>query len=335
MKLGYARVSTEDQNFDIQRGRLSQAGCEMMFEEKISGTARGRPELERLMAHLRKDDVLVVARLDRLARSTIDLLHIAERIKEKQAGLQSLDEPWADTTSPSGVMIMTVFAGIAQFERSLILKRTDEGRKAARARGVAFGRPKKMRPDQAELARQLVLDGKSISAIARTFNVHPATIYRCIEPNGSLMTLFCSAQPHDPHPGRARDRRRRPSGRSGQDARLLAQRRAARDQQRGAGRASLEWWPLGMCASYGRLNQHPLHLVQGHVVGPPIIELGGAGRTMVRHRRGRLQGAAVLQIGGDPGRAERMVADRRADLGRRRAPTHHRERIGLGQGGIA
>ncbi len=131
-------------------------------------------------------DVLVVARLDRLARSTIDLLHIAERIKEKQAGLQSLDEPWADTTSPSGVMIMTVFAGIAQFERSLILKRTDEGRKAALARGVTFGRPKKMRPDQAELARQLVLDGKSISAVARTFNVHPATIYRCIEPNGSL-----------------------------------------------------------------------------------------------------------------------------------------------------
>lgn len=185
-KLGYARVSTEDQNLEIQRGRLSEAGCEMMFEEKISGAARGRPELEKLMGHLRKDDVLVVARLDRLARSTIELLHIAERIKEKQAGLQSLDEPWADTTSPSGVMIMTVFAGIAQFERTLILSRTEEGRKAAMARGVSFGRPKKMRPDQAELARQLVLEGKSISAVARTFNVHPATIYRCIEPNSAL-----------------------------------------------------------------------------------------------------------------------------------------------------
>jgi DNA invertase Pin-like site-specific DNA recombinase len=189
MKLGYARVSTEDQNLEIQRGRLSEAGCEMMFEEKISGAARGRPELEKLMGHLRKDDVLVIARLDRLARSTIDLLHIAERIKEKQAGLQSLDEPWADTTSPSGVMIMTVFAGIAQFERSLILRRTDEGRKAAMSRGVAFGRPKKMRPDQAELARQLVLEGKSISAVARTFNVHPATIYRCIEPNGGRLKI--------------------------------------------------------------------------------------------------------------------------------------------------
>lgn len=137
-------------------------------------------------ADLRKDDILVVSRLDRLARSTIELLHIAERIKETQTGLQSLDEPWADTTSPSVMMIMTVFAGIAQFERALILGRTDEGRKAAKARGVTFGRPKKMRPNQAELARQLVLEGKSISAVARTFNVHPATIYRCIEPNGSL-----------------------------------------------------------------------------------------------------------------------------------------------------
>ncbi len=186
MKLGYARVSTEDQHLEIQRGRLVHAGCEMLFEEKISGAARGRPELEKLIGHLRTDDTLVVARLDRLARSTIDLLHIAERIKDKKAGLQSLDEPWADTTSPSGVMIMTVFAGIAQFERSLILKRTDEGRKAAMSRGVTFGRPRKMRPDQAELARQLVLEGKSISAVARTFNVHPATIYRCIEPNDSL-----------------------------------------------------------------------------------------------------------------------------------------------------
>src|SRR3546814_2820773 len=99
----------------------------MMFDEKISGAARGQLELEKLMGHLRKDDVLVVTRLDRLARSTIELLHIAERIREKQAGLQSLDEPWADTTSPSGVLIMTVLAGIAQFERSLILSRTDEG----------------------------------------------------------------------------------------------------------------------------------------------------------------------------------------------------------------
>jgi DNA invertase Pin-like site-specific DNA recombinase len=106
---------------------------------------------------------------------------IAERITEKSAGLQSLDEPWADTTSPSGRMIMTVFAGIAEFERTLILSRTQEGWLAAQARGAAFGRPKKMLPDQQELARELVRDGKFISAVARTFNVHPAAIYRVLD----------------------------------------------------------------------------------------------------------------------------------------------------------
>ncbi len=181
MRLGYARVSTDEQTLTGQCQRLSIAGCEKLFEEKISGAARNRPKLEKLIDQLRKGDVLVVTRLDRLARSTSELLRIAERITEKKAGLQSLDEPWADTTSPSGRMIMTVFAGIAEFERTLILSRTQEGRLAAQARGVAFGRPKKMLPDQQELARELVRDGKSISAVARTFNVHPATIYRVLE----------------------------------------------------------------------------------------------------------------------------------------------------------
>ena len=181
MRLGYARVSTDEQTLTGQCQRLSAAGCEKLFEEKISGATRNRPKLETLIDHLRKDDVLVVTRLDRLARSTSELLRIAERITEKDAGLQSLDEPWADTTSPSGRMVMTIFAGIAEFERTLILSRTQDGRLAAKARGVTFGRPKKMRPDQQQLARELVRDGKSISAVARTFNVHPATIYRVIE----------------------------------------------------------------------------------------------------------------------------------------------------------
>ena len=181
MKLGYARVSTGDQALDGQCQRLSAAGCEMLFEEKVSGAARHRPQLEKLAEHLRRGDVLVVTRLDRLARSTAELLRIAERVTDKKAGLQSLDEPWADTTSPSGRMVMTVFAGIAEFERTLILSRTEEGRLAAQARGVAFGRPKKMPPDQQQLARDLVAQGKSISAVARTFNVHPATIYRVLD----------------------------------------------------------------------------------------------------------------------------------------------------------
>ena len=181
MRLGYARVSTEDQNLEGQCRRLSAAGCEKLFEEKISGATRNRPELEKLIEQMRKDDILVVTRLDRLARSTSDLLRIAESLTEKSVGLQSLDEPWADTTSPSGRMVMTVFAGIAEFERSLIISRTNDGRQAAKARGVAFGRPKKMRPDQQQLAKEHVRDGKSVSAVARIFDVHPATIHRVLE----------------------------------------------------------------------------------------------------------------------------------------------------------
>jgi DNA invertase Pin-like site-specific DNA recombinase len=181
MKLGYARVSTDDQSLDHQRERLHGAGCERLFEEKISGARRDRPELARLVDQLRKDDVIVVTRLDRLARSTSHLLEIAEAIRAKEAGLLSLAEPWADTTSPSGRMVLTVFAGIAEFERELIRQRTEEGRQAARKRGVSFGRPPKLRPDQQELVLRLLQEGRSVSEVARTFNVHPATIYRCIE----------------------------------------------------------------------------------------------------------------------------------------------------------
>ena len=150
MKLGYARVSTTDQDLAIQRTRLHEAGCEKRFEEKISGARKMRPELERLLSELRADDVVLVTRLDRLARSTSELLRIAKTIEEKNAGLQSIAEPWADTTSPAGRMVLTVFAGIAEFERSLIAARTEEGRRAAQARGVPFGRPPKLRPNCAQ-----------------------------------------------------------------------------------------------------------------------------------------------------------------------------------------
>jgi DNA invertase Pin-like site-specific DNA recombinase len=122
VKLGYARVSTEDQNLDGQCRRLSAAGCEKLFEEKLSGARRNRPRLEKLIEQLREGDILVVTRLDRLARSTSELLCIAERLTEKSAGLQSLDEPWADTTSPSGRMVMTIFAGIADDAESVIMR---------------------------------------------------------------------------------------------------------------------------------------------------------------------------------------------------------------------
>lgn len=186
MKIGYARVSTGGQVLDLQRLRLSEAGCEKIFEEKISGARKKRLELERLLGELRSKDTVVVTRLDRLARSTTELLRVAEEIKEKSAGLQSLEEPWADTTSPAGRMVLTVFAGIAEFERALITARTEEGRRDALKRGVPFGRPPKLRPEQRKLARQLIEEGKSVSEVARTFNVHPATIYRCIEEKSAL-----------------------------------------------------------------------------------------------------------------------------------------------------
>ena len=198
MKLGYARVSTTDQDLAIQRTRLHEAGCEKLSEEKISGARKKRPVLERLLSELRADDVVVVTRLDRLARSTSELLRIAETIEEKNAGLQSIAEPWADTTTPAGRMVLTVFAGIAEFERSLIATRTEEGRRAAQARGVPFGRPPKLRPDQRTLARNLIEEGKSVSEIARTFNVHAATIYRCLPRRGGLMTVHRSARTHGP-----------------------------------------------------------------------------------------------------------------------------------------
>ena len=157
-----------------------------LFEEKISGARRKRPEFERLLGELRADDIVVITRLDRLARSTSELLCIAETIEEKSAGLQTIAEPWADTTTLPGRMVLTVFAGISVFERSLIAARTEEGRRVALARGVSFGRPPKLRPDQRTLARQLIEEGKSVSEVARTCNVHVATIYRCLHDEVAL-----------------------------------------------------------------------------------------------------------------------------------------------------
>ena len=145
--IGYARVSTQGQDLAQQRAALRGAGCNRVFEEKVSGAKRDRPQLERLLDHLRGGDVVAVTRLDRLARSTRDLLEIAERIKDAGAGLRSMAEPWADTTTPAGRMALTVFAGIADFERSLIVERTERGpcrcegtRHTSRAAPVTRGR---------------------------------------------------------------------------------------------------------------------------------------------------------------------------------------------------
>lgn len=179
--IGYARVSTQGQDLAQQRETLSAMGCQRIFEEKVSGAKRDRPELGRLLDHLRTGDVVTVTRLDRLARSTSDLLHIAERINDSGAGLRSLAEPWADTTSPAGRMVLTIFAGIADFERSLIGERTSAGRAAALARGVRFGPRPALSAEQIIHARRLIEEeGRPVTEAARILNVHRATLYRAL-----------------------------------------------------------------------------------------------------------------------------------------------------------
>src|SRR4051794_37080765 len=164
----------------MQRAALKEAGCKRIYEEKVSGAKRDRPELARLLDHMREGDVVVVARLDRLARSTRDLLEVAEQLRVADTGLRSLGEPWADTTSPAGRMVLTVFAGIAEFERALIQERTGNGRAAAMQRGVRFGRPAKLGAEQVTLAQRLLEEGTAVGEVARMFNVHRATLYRAL-----------------------------------------------------------------------------------------------------------------------------------------------------------
>jgi len=178
MNIGYARVSTLDQNLDLQMQSFRKAGCKKIFREKVSGASRERPEFQRMLDQLRNGDTVTVWKLDRLARSTRDLLETTETIREAGARFQSLSEPWANTTTHAGKLIMTVFAGIAEFERDLIRERASVGREVARRRGIHLGRPRKLNPEQTKLARRLIYEGQSVREIADTFNVHTATIYR-------------------------------------------------------------------------------------------------------------------------------------------------------------
>lgn len=177
--LGYARVSTDDQELINQRNELQAAGCSRVYAEKITGAQRKRSELDRLLDHLRPGDVVTVTRLDRLARSTRDLLDIAEHIQQAGAGLRSLAEPWADTTTPAGRMVLTVFAGIAEFERCLIIDRTTAGREAAKARGVKFGPKPTLSAAQIEHARELIEQKQhTVKVVADLLGVHRSTLYR-------------------------------------------------------------------------------------------------------------------------------------------------------------
>jgi DNA invertase Pin-like site-specific DNA recombinase len=175
---GYARVSTRDQDLAAQDAELRAVGCAKVFKEKASGVRSDRPELAKVIGRLEPGDVLVVTRLDRLARSTRDLLNVLDELSKRGAGFRSLKDTWADTTTPHGKLMLTVLGGLAEFERSLIAARTGEGRKRAQERGVRFGRPRKLTAHQRQEVLQRIAAGETQADIARLLNVSPPTISR-------------------------------------------------------------------------------------------------------------------------------------------------------------
>ena len=183
---GYARVSTNGQSLEGQEAALRGAGCVRIFAEKVSGAVTDRKALVKAIDTLGEGDVLFVTRLDRLARSTRDLLNTLDAIARKGAGFKSLADAWADTTIPHGRLILTVLGGLAEFERELIRARTADGRDRAKARGLHMGRPSKLTPHQQREALERRANGETLVDIARTFNVSHATISRLSGPVSSF-----------------------------------------------------------------------------------------------------------------------------------------------------
>jgi DNA invertase Pin-like site-specific DNA recombinase len=163
---------------DAQQAALSKAGCERIFSEKESGAKTDRLQLARAISALAAGDTLIVTKLDRLARSTRDLLNTLDAIGKAGATFRSLGDSWADTTTPHGRLMLTVLGGLAEFERHLILARTSEGRQRAQARGVQFGRKRKLTLHQQQEALARRASGEALVDIARTYNVSHSTISR-------------------------------------------------------------------------------------------------------------------------------------------------------------
>jgi DNA invertase Pin-like site-specific DNA recombinase len=178
MVYGYARVSTDGQSVAAQVAALQDAGAVKVWREVASGAKPDRAQLRKAIAALDAGDVLMVTRLDRLARSTRDLLNSLAAITGKGAGFRSLGDAWADTTTPHGRLMVTMLAGLAEFERDLIHARTSEGRKRAQANGVKMGRPAKLSPFQQREARKRLEAGESPRTIGRSYGVHRSTIER-------------------------------------------------------------------------------------------------------------------------------------------------------------
>lgn len=176
--IGYARVSTFGQTLDAQLDQLDAASCTTVYREKISGARADRKQLIRLLRSIRPDDTVVVTRIDRLARSTFDLFAIVKQIVDAGAQFRSLAEPWADTSTSTGRLMIAVLGGLADVERDLIRTRTTEGRMRAKARGAHMGRPPKLTPTQRQEAVTRLSEGEPIADVARSYNVSSPTISR-------------------------------------------------------------------------------------------------------------------------------------------------------------
>jgi DNA invertase Pin-like site-specific DNA recombinase len=182
MRYGYARVSTGKQDFELQVDALKAAGCERIFAEKVSGKSTdGRREFQRLMKALNPGDTVVVTKLDRLARSSRDLLNILGQLEEGSCGFVSLGEAWCDTTSDVGKLVITIMSGIAEFERKLILSRTEAGIAKAREQGKKFGRPSALDVGQKRKIAERYAAGETMQALADEYEVGVASIHRALQ----------------------------------------------------------------------------------------------------------------------------------------------------------
>jgi DNA invertase Pin-like site-specific DNA recombinase len=176
--IGYARVSTQDQHLTGQLEALKAAGATTIFKEKISGIRADRPQLAKLMASLKEGDIVLVTKLDRLGRSTRELLDLIERIGKAGAAFRSLGDPLWDTSSSQGRLLSTLLAAIAEFERDLIRERTGDGRRRAMAQGVKFGRKRKLSEFQRAEAIRRRNDGETLAEIAKSYAVDISMISR-------------------------------------------------------------------------------------------------------------------------------------------------------------
>jgi DNA invertase Pin-like site-specific DNA recombinase len=182
MRYGYARVSSNTQDYAAQVESLKAAGCERIFSEKASGkSTNGRKEFDKLMKALLPGDTVVVTKLDRLARSSRDLHNILHDLQERSCGFLSLGETWCDTTTAAGRLMMTIMGGIAEFERGLIRSRCDDGIERAKAKGTRFGRPSALDASQRRRIAERYSAGETMAELAREYECGEATIWRALK----------------------------------------------------------------------------------------------------------------------------------------------------------